>query len=127
MEEFICTTTDRIDGRRIENYLGIVTGEAVMGINFVKDWFASLKDITGGRVADYEQEIKDGEKKALLEMVERAKTIGANALVGIRFDHEALSPRGKGTVLAVVVSGTAVYVSKHGQHREFYPISNWPK
>jgi len=112
MEEFIATTTDQIDGFTINRYIGIVTGEVVLGINFMKDWVASLKDKFGGRVFDYENAIKEGEKKAILTMIERAQKAGANAVVGVKFDHEVLSPRGKGTVIAVMASGTAVSIKE---------------
>ena len=112
MQEFMATTTGQIEGYRIEDYLGIASGEVVLGFNMIRDWFASVHDSMGGRVGTYEKAIKDGEKQALMTMVERAKSIGANAIVGVCFDHAVLSPRGKGTVVMVTCSGTAVRVKE---------------
>lgn len=108
--DFIITTTNTIEGYKIQKYIAIVTGEVILGINFMKDWVASIKDVFGGRVYDYEEELRRGRKKAMNQLIERAVKEGANALVGIRFDHEVLSPKGKGTVLMVMAIGTAVYV-----------------
>jgi uncharacterized protein YbjQ (UPF0145 family) len=110
---FIITTTNNIEGYKIERYIAIVTGEVILGVNFVKDWVAGLKDVFGGRVYNYEDELRKGRKQAVNQLVERAISEGANALVGIRFDHEVLSPKGKGTVLMIMAVGTAVYVSQN--------------
>ncbi len=108
--DFIITTTNTIEGYKIQKYIAIVTGEVILGINFMKDWVAGIKDVFGGRVYDYENELRKGRKKAISQLIERAINEGANALVGIRFDHEVLSPKGKGTVLMVMAVGTAVYI-----------------
>ena len=102
----ITTTTHTIEGKKISQYLGIVTGEAIMGANIFKDLFASIRDIVGGRSAAYEQELIRAKEIALRELEERAGTLGANAVVGVDLDYEVL---GQGnSMLMVTASGTAV-------------------
>jgi len=102
----IITTTPSIEGRKIESYLGIVSGEAIMGANIFKDVFASIRDIVGGRSAAYEQELVRAKEIALQEMQERAVALGANAIVAVDLDYEVL---GQGnSMLMVSTSGTAV-------------------
>ncbi|MBE0427943.1 MAG: YbjQ family protein [Nitrospirae bacterium] len=117
---FIITTTNNIEGYKIEKYIAIVTGEAILGVNFIKDWVAGLKDTFGGRIYDYEEELRKGRKKVISQLVDRAISEGANALVGIRFDHEVLSPKGKGTSLMIMATGTAVFVSPAHQKSEAF-------
>ncbi|MCJ7578570.1 MAG: heavy metal-binding domain-containing protein [candidate division Zixibacteria bacterium] len=100
----IMTTTPTIEGKPIKEYLGIVTGEAILGANLVKDLFASITDIVGGRSAAYENELSRARQIALQEMEEKAKSMGANALVGIDLDYETV----RQGMLMVSVSGTAV-------------------
>ncbi|GAH66638.1 MAG: heavy metal-binding domain-containing protein [candidate division Zixibacteria bacterium] len=100
----IVTTTPTIQGKEIKEYLGIVTGEAIMGANIVKDIFASITDIVGGRSAAYEKELTRAREIALREMEENARTLGANGIVGVDLDYETVR---KG-MLMVTVSGTAV-------------------
>lgn len=100
------TTTPSIEGHKITNYLGIVTGEAIMGANLVKDLFASIRDIVGGRAAAYEQELIRAKEIAIAEMKERAAALGADAIVGIDLDYEVLGQGG--SMLMVSASGTAV-------------------
>lgn len=109
MEDIIVTTTDNLDGYKIQTYIGLVVGEVVLGMGFVRDWLASVKDKLGGRVHGFEDALKDAERDAVFKMVERAKNTGANAVIGIRFNHEVLSPGGTGTELVIIVNGTAVY------------------
>jgi uncharacterized protein YbjQ (UPF0145 family) len=102
----ILTTTPGIDGRKVRSYLGIVTGEAIMGANIFKDVFASIRDIVGGRSAAYEQELIRAKTIALEEMSQRAQALGADAILGIDLDYEVL---GQGnSMLMVSASGTAV-------------------
>jgi uncharacterized protein YbjQ (UPF0145 family) len=105
-EIMIITTTPNIDGRKIQSYLGIVSGEAIMGANIFKDVFASIRDIVGGRSAAYEQELIRAKEIALQEMQERAAALGADAIVAVDLDYEVL---GQGnSMLMVSASGTAV-------------------
>jgi uncharacterized protein YbjQ (UPF0145 family) len=102
----ITTTTPTIDGKKISQYLGVVAGEAIMGANIFKDLFAGVRDIVGGRSATYERELQRAREIALQELQERAKALGANAVVGIDLDYEVL---GQGaSMLMVSASGTAV-------------------
>lgn len=104
----ILTTTPAIDGKRITDYRGIVTGEAILGANIIKDFFAGVRDIVGGRSASYEKELHRAREIALKELEEEAAKVGANAVVGIDLDYEVI---GQGSsMLMVSVSGTAVSV-----------------
>ena len=104
----IITTTPTIEGKGIVAYRGIVFGEVVQGINFVKDFGAGLSNFFGGRSSEYEEELMMSREKALEEMMRRAEQSGANAIVGIDFDYEVLgSDNG---MLMVTVNGTAVVV-----------------
>ena len=100
----IITTTPTIEGKEIKQYLGIVTGEAIMGANIVKDIFASITDIVGGRSAAYERELTRARNIAMQEMQWKATELGANAVVGVDLDYETV----REGMLMVTVSGTAV-------------------
>ena len=89
------TTTPSIDGGRIREYLGVVTGEAIMGAHLFKDLFAGIRDIVGGRSAAYEQELTKAREIALQEIQESAQRLGANAVVGIDLDYEVLAKLGE--------------------------------
>lgn len=102
----IVTTTPSVEGRQIAEYLGIVTGEAILGANIFKDVFASIRDIVGGRSAAYERELNNAREIALKEMADRAASLGANAVVGVDLDYEVLG-QAQG-MLMVSASGTAV-------------------
>jgi uncharacterized protein YbjQ (UPF0145 family) len=102
----IVTTTPSVEGRRIRQYLGVVTGEAILGANIFKDFFAGIRDIIGGRSAAYEQELRKARQIALTEAQQAAADLGANALVGVDLDYETVG--GQGSMLMVSVSGTAV-------------------
>ena len=102
----ILTTTPSIEGRRIDRYLGIVTGEAIIGANIFSDFFARVRDIVGGRAGAYESSLADARKIAMQEMEEAAKRLGANAVVGVDLDYEVLGQANG--MLMVTVSGTAV-------------------
>lgn len=103
----LLTTTDDIQGKHIE-YIGIVTGEAIMGTNFVKDWMAGITDTVGGRSKSYEKSIRKGKDIALAEMAEEASAIGANAVIAVDLDYEVLGK--ENGMMMVVASGTAVLV-----------------
>lgn len=105
----IVTTTPNLEGKNIIKYHGIVSGEAIMGVNFVKDFFAQVRDFVGGRSATYELEMQKAREVALTELQERAKKMGANAVVGVVFDYEAIGQGG--SMIMVAVSGTAVTFS----------------
>ena len=102
----IVTTTPSVEGRRIKQYLGVVTGEAILGANLFKDFFAGIRDIVGGRSASYERELRKARDIALAEVQQAAEDLGANALVGVDLDYETVG--GQGSMLMVNVSGTAV-------------------
>ena len=104
----IVTTTNSIEGKRITRYHGIAVGEAIMGANVVRDLFASITDIVGGRSGAYESKLQDARETALHELEQRAKAMGANAVVGVDLDYEVVG--GSGSMLMVSVSGTAVTV-----------------
>lgn len=104
----IVTTTPSIEGKKIVKYKGIVFGEVISGVNFVKDFAAGLSDFFGGRSSTYEQELMYARENALREMQQRALAIGANAIVGVDFDYEVLGQ--SGSMLMVTSSGTAVVV-----------------
>ncbi len=103
----IVTTTPGIEGKTIREYRGIVTGEAILGANIFKDFFAGIRDIVGGRSAAYEKELKQAREIAFSEMEDAARQAGANAVVGIDLDYEVV---GEGSMLMVSVSGTAVHI-----------------
>ncbi|NLZ92894.1 MAG: putative heavy metal-binding protein [Firmicutes bacterium] len=104
----LVTTTPNIEGRRIVEYRGIVFGEVISGVNFIKDFTASLSDFFGGRSGTYEGELIEAREMAIDEMVKRANAIGANAVVGVDIDYEVLGQNG--SMLMVTASGTAVVV-----------------
>ena len=103
----IHSTTPTLEGKTISQYLGVVTGEAILGANIVKDFFAGIRDIVGGRAAGYEKELQKARVIAFEEMDEQANDLGANAILGIDLDYETV---GGGSMLMVTVSGTAVVV-----------------
>lgn len=104
----ILTTTSQIEGHPIQEYLGVVTGETIIGANFMKDFFASIRDVIGGRSGSYEKVLREGKDTSLQEMIERAQAMGANAIVGIDIDYETI---GQGnSMLMVATSGTAVKI-----------------
>lgn len=104
----IVTTTPSVEGRRIVEYKGIVFGEVVSGVNFVKDIAASFSNFFGGRSGSYEEELIAARQNALAEMEQRAAGLGANAVVGVDIDYEVLGA--DNGMLMVTASGTAVYV-----------------
>ena len=102
----ILSTTNNIDGKPIKDYIGIVTGETIIGANIFKDFFASIRDVVGGRSGSYEKVLREAKDTALKEMKENAKKLNANAIVGIDLDYETVGKGGG--MLMVTASGTAV-------------------
>jgi len=100
----IITTTPTVEGHPIADYKGIVVGEAIMGANVVRDVFASITDIVGGRSGAYESKLQDARETALKELEDRARELGANAVVGVDLDYEVVGQ----SMLMVSASGTAV-------------------
>lgn len=102
----ILTTTNSVESRPAREYLGVVTGETIIGANFIKDFFAGIRDIVGGRSGSYEKVLREAKDSALREMEERARRLGADAVIGIDIDYETI---GQGnSMIMVTCSGTAV-------------------
>ena len=104
----ILTTTPNIEGYKILEYKGLVTGETIIGANFMKDFFAGIRDIVGGRSKSYEKVLQEGKETSIQEMMQRAQELGANAIVGIDIDYETVGQGG--SMLMVACSGTAVRI-----------------
>lgn len=104
----IITTTPTIEGHKIVEYKGIVSGEVIFGMNFLKDFGASIRDFFGGRSNSYEDAMLEGRKTAMLEMDNRARDLGANAIVGVSYGYETLGQ--SSTMIMVSISGTAVVI-----------------
>ncbi|MBL4745600.1 MAG: heavy metal-binding domain-containing protein [Flavobacteriaceae bacterium] len=103
----ILSTTSSLDNRKVSTYMGIVTGETIIGANFIKDFFAGIRDIVGGRSGSYEKVLREAKDIALKEMEEQAQRMGADAVIGIDLNYETVGPNG-GSMLMVTASGTAV-------------------
>lgn len=103
----LMTTTNVLEGKKITEYKGVVTGEAILGANVFRDFFAGIRDIVGGRSAAYEKELQRARDIAMEEMAQKATELGCNAIVGIDLDYETV---GGGGMLMVTASGTAVHV-----------------
>ena len=107
----LLSTTSTLDGKVIKEYRGIVFGEVICGIDFVKDFTASITNFTGGRASEYEEELVNARADAISEMTERAEKIGANGLVGVKVDVESLTVGEEGQIMIMVVAtGTAVVI-----------------
>ena len=106
----LTTTTPTIDGRRIRDYRGVVTGEAILGTNIFRDFFAGIRDIIGGRSSAYEKALRQARDIAIREMCDEAASLGANAVVGIDLDYETIEVGDRGSMMMVSASGTAVVV-----------------
>ena len=102
----LITTTNNIEGKKITEYLGIVFGEVVEGIDFFKDFAAGFTNIFGGRSASYEESMTETREAAIREMKKKAESLGANAIVGVKIDYEVIN-----SMLMITASGTAVFVT----------------
>lgn len=102
----LVTTTSNVEDRKIVEYYGICTGEAICGANLFRDMFAGIRDIVGGRSGSYETVLREGKKLAIDDMCAQAEEMGANAVIGVDLDYEVVGD--KGSMLMVAVSGTAV-------------------
>lgn len=106
----IITTTPSIEGKNIKDYLGVITGEAIVGVNVFRDIFASIRDIVGGRTQSYEMVLDETRQLAQKDMIDRATELGADAIVGVDIDYEVLGQANG--MLMVSMSGTAVKLGK---------------
>jgi uncharacterized protein YbjQ (UPF0145 family) len=104
-------TTHTLQGWKIQRYYGLVSGEAILGANIFKDFFAGIRDIVGGRSAAYESELRKAKQLALNEMCEEARSMGANAVIGVDLDYETITGSHGGGMLMVTASGTAVQIT----------------
>ena len=105
----LVVTTHSVEGKKITKYHGLVSGDAILGANIFKDFFAGIRDIVGGRSAAYEKELRKAKEIAINEMVEAAGIHGANAVIGVDLDYETIGGGG-GNMLMVSANGTAVTV-----------------
>lgn len=102
----LITTTNTIEGKKIVKYIGLVSGETIIGANIFKDLFAGIRDIVGGRSGSYEQVLREGKNTAINEMQQYAAAMGANAIIGVDLDYETVGSGG--SMLMVTASGTAI-------------------
>lgn len=104
----LITTTNTLEGHTVSKYIGLVTGEAIIGANIVKDFFAGISDVVGGRSGAYEQGLREAKSIAIREMIEQAQHLGANAIIATDLDYETIN----GSMLMVSASGTAVVINQ---------------
>lgn len=102
----LVTTTNTVEGKKIVKYLGLVSGEAILGANIFKDFFAGIRDIVGGRSASYEKELRRAKDLAISEMIDQARSMGGNAVLSVDLDYETIGQGG--SMLMVSANGTAV-------------------
>lgn len=106
----LVTTTDGFEGRRIVAYKGLVGGDAILGANMFRDFFAGIRDLVGGRSGSYEKVLRKAKNEAVGDMLEQARELGANAVVGVDLDYETIQIQDGGSMLMVAASGTAVVI-----------------
>ena len=106
----LVVTASTLQGKDVKQYLGLVSGEAILGANIFKDFFAGIRDLVGGRSAAYEGELRKAKQLAISEMIQEAQTMGANAVIAVDLDYETISVSHGGGMLMVTASGTAVVV-----------------
>ena len=123
VKRMIVTTTPTVEGYSVDGYLGIVSGEAVMGANMFKDMFAGIRDIVGGRSGAYEEELRKAKEIAILEMQDNARQLGANAVLGVDLDYETVGSNG--SMLMVSASGTAVRIGLSPQATMLDAMFDW--
>ena len=104
----LVTTTPGFEGRRIVAYKGLVGGDAILGANMFRDFFAGIRDLVGGRSGSYEKVLRKAKQEAIEDMLEQARELGANAVVGVDLDYETIQVQEGGSMLMVSASGTAV-------------------
>ncbi len=104
----LVTTTNSIEGRKVTKYIGLVSGETIIGANIFKDLFASIRDVVGGRSGSYEQVLREAKDTAISEMQQYASALGANAIIGVDLDYETVGSGG--SMLLVAATGTAVVI-----------------
>ncbi len=107
----ILTTTSTLQGKTIVEYYGVVSGEAILGTNIFRDFFAGIRDIVGGRSGSYERSLREAKETAMREMIEAARSLGANGIIGIDIDYETISVGEGGGMMMVATSGTAIRYS----------------
>lgn len=105
----LITTTNTVEGKKVIKYLGLVSGEAILGANIIKDFLAGIRDIVGGRSAAYESELRQAKEIAIAEMKEQAVALGGNGVIGVDLDFETI---GQGSMLMVSACGTAVLIEE---------------
>lgn len=103
----IVTTTTTLDNKQVTQYLGLVSGEAILGANIFRDFFAGIRDVVGGRSGTYERALREAKDIAVREMIDSAEDLGANGVIGVDLDYETI---GDGSMLMVSASGTAVVI-----------------
>jgi len=106
----LVSTTPALEGRRIRDYKGLVSGDAVMGANMFRDFFAGIRDVVGGRSGAYEKVLRNAKQEAVETMLEQARERGANAVVGVDLDYETIQVQDGGSMLMVSATGTAVVI-----------------
>ena len=107
----LVVTTPVIEGRPVREYLGIVTGEAILGANIFRDFFAGIRDVVGGRSAAYEEELRKAKQIAINEMIDEARQRGGTAILSVDLDYETINVGSGGGMLMVSASGTAVVLA----------------
>ena len=107
----IITTTSTLQDKTIREYKGVVSGEAILGANIFRDFFAGIRDIVGGRSAAYEESLREAKDTAIQEMITAAENLGANGVIAVDIDYESISINNGSSMLMVAVSGTAVVTS----------------
>lgn len=112
----LLTTTNTVEGKRVVHYYGVVSGETIIGANIFRDFFASIRDIVGGRSSSYEQVLREAKATALKELQDEAAALGANAVIGIDLDYETVG--GNGSMLMVTASGRPYIWNKEDYNKQ---------
>ncbi len=108
----LISTTSTLDGHKISKYLGLVSGEAILGANVFRDFFAGIRDVLGGRSGSYEKVLRKAKQEAIEDLLDQARGLGANAVIGVDLDYETIQVQDGGSMLMVSVSGTAVTITE---------------
>lgn len=107
----LITTTSTVAPHTVEKYLGLVSGEAILGANVFRDFFAGIRDVLGGRSGSYEKVLRKAKQEAIEDMLDQARGLGANAVIGVDLDYETIQLQDGGAMLMVSISGTAVFIA----------------